>query len=95
MHARTRFLVAVFGIAASILFVPPAWSQTSEMVDGPVPRGTSAEEVRSRYGEPQRVVSGGGDMIGPEVEQWSYADGLVVVVQRGVVIDSFIEKSNP
>jgi hypothetical protein len=62
----------------------------AELQDGPVKRGTRVEELKAERGEPVNVVPSQGE--GVPVERWYYPEKLVVVVQDGFVIDSFVEK---
>ena len=60
-----------------------------DLRDGPVKRGTKLEELKAKMGEPKSIKASEG--TGVRVERWFYADGVVVVVQNGFVIESFVE----
>jgi hypothetical protein len=68
---------------------PIGISSAAELKNGPVKRGTKVEELKTQMGEPREVKASQGE--GARVEEWLYADGVVVVVQNGFVIDSFVE----
>lgn len=74
---------AVGTLAASLVYAGP-------LKDGPVKRGTRLEELKVKFGEAQKVEATTGE--GVRVEKWYYADGVVVVVQDGFVIDSFVDQ---
>lgn len=62
----------------------------AQLADGPVKRGTRVEELKAQYGNPTNVVPTEGE--GVRVERWYYPGNVIVVVQDGFVIDSFVEK---
>ncbi len=81
----------VFGLTV-LLNASTGFVGAAEIKDGPVKRGTVVEDLKKQMGEPREVKASAGE--GVRVEKWFYADGVVVVVQNGFVIDSFVEPKN-
>lgn len=65
-------------------------ASAADMHTGPVKRGTKVPELKAQLGEPKSVKASEGD--GARVEKWYYDNGVIVVVQDGFVLDSFVEK---
>jgi hypothetical protein len=89
-------LIVIAGIA--LFAAAPQAVLADGFEDGSVQRGTPAESVRVQLGEPIEIQASSGDGLpwgdGVRVEKWLYSEGLVVVVQEGFVIDSFIQKKS-
>ena len=81
-----RPLACVLGLG----FLVATGVQAAELVTGPVKTGTKVDELKAKMGEPQKIVASEGQ--GVRVEKWFYPGNVVVVVQQGFVLDSFVEK---
>jgi hypothetical protein len=88
METKQRFRLLVCFLAGMFAFGVPAVVSAERFEDGSVRRGTPVPILLASSGDPQRTESSQGD--GPRVEKWFYVNGLIVIVQDGYVIDSFI-----
>ena len=78
----------VFGVFF-LLSASVSSATAAGLKNGPVKTGTKVEELKKQMGEPREVKASTGE--GVRVEKWFYAEGVVVVVQDGFVLDSFVE----
>lgn len=88
MTTTMRTWILALGLAGGLASGSAATA--AELKDGPVKRGTRVEDLRTQMGDPQKVVASEGD--GVRVEKWMYPGDVIVVVQDGYVLDSFVEK---
>lgn len=87
----TTFQKWACAISLAIAFTTGGTALAAEIVkDGPVKTGTKVEELKATMGDPLNVVASEGE--GVRVEKWMYPGDVVVVVQDGFVLDSFVEK---
>jgi hypothetical protein len=86
--------IGLLGLCVSVLFLGQLpLVQADAIAAGTVSRGMQADEVRSRLGDPRDTKVTQNVDGNPQVQMWIYADGLIVVVQEGYVIDSFTAKN--
>lgn len=89
MTTTLQKCVLTLGLAAVLSTTGTAFA-TEIIKNGPVKTGTKVEELKAQLGEPLKVVASEGE--GVRVEKWMYPGDVVVVVQDGFVLDSFVEK---
>ncbi len=100
------FKVGLLAVAVSVSFgapaaveaqdapaMPPAAEPAAPSAPAaPVARGTTTDILRAERGEPVDRKVTEESIYGPGVEKWTYSGGVIVVVQEGIVIDSFVDQ---
>jgi hypothetical protein len=86
MTSQIRTWAVVLGLGFAIA----TGGYAAELKAGPVKTGTKVDELKAKLGEPEKIVASEGS--GVRVEKWFYPDHVVVVVQEGFVLDSFVEQ---